>query len=156
MYLLDTNHCSRLLDGNEAIASKLRKHGNRGIATCVIVRGELAFMAEKSDQREYNRVRVHNFLQTIQIYEIDNETADMYGQIKAAILDRFGPREKAKRRQARTDKLGVSENDLWIAAIAQRFELTVVSADGDFERISAAAPLRLETWWYPEQNLHSA
>ena len=76
----------------------------------------------------------------------DDEAADVYGQLKAAVLDRFGPREKAKRRKAKTERLGFSENDMWIAAIARRRGLTVVSADSDFQRIAEAVDLTIETW----------
>lgn len=125
---------------------RLHELGDSIVATCVIVRGELAFMVEKSDRREHNRRLLHSFLQDIRVYEVDSETADIYGRLKVAILDRYGPKEKAKRRRARVDKLGVSENDLWIAAIAKRFGLTVVSTDDDFQRIQEADSLDLETW----------
>ena len=69
---------------------------------------------------------------------------------KLAILDRFGPREKAKRRKTETTQLGFSENDLWIAAIARRYALTIVSADDDFERIKQVEDISVERWWSPE------
>ena len=150
MYLLDTNHCSRLLQGHPAIVSKLQELGEVPIATCVIVRGELIFMAQKSEQKAENLHQVHQFLSDILVYPIDDETADIYGKLKAAILDRFGPREKAQRRKTETTKLGFSENDLWIAAVAKRYALTIVSADSDFERLKEVETLSIEQWWSPE------
>ncbi len=38
MCLLDTNHCSRLLQGYSAIVRKLRELGESPVATCIIVR----------------------------------------------------------------------------------------------------------------------
>ena len=114
MYLLDTNHCSRLLQGHPAIVSKLQDLGDTPIETCVIVRGELIFMAQKSEQKAENLYQVHQFLSDILVYPIDDETADIYGTLKAAILDRFGPREKTQRRKTEMTKRGFSENDLWI------------------------------------------
>lgn len=150
MYLLDTNHYSRLLQGHPAMIRKLRQLRDTPVATCVIVRGELIFMAQKSEQKAENLHQVHQFLNDILVYPIDDETANIYGAIKAAILEHFGPREKAKRRKIETTQLGFSENDLWIAAIARRYALTVVSADDDFERIKQVEELSVERSWSPE------
>lgn len=150
MYLLDTNHCSRLLQGHSAIISKLQELGDTPIATCVIVRDELIFMAQKSEQKAENLHHVHQFLHDIVVYPVDDHTADIYGKLKARILDHFGPREKAQRRKTNTTKLGFSENDLWIAAIAKRYALTIVSADSDFDRIKKVEDLSVERWWSPE------
>jgi tRNA(fMet)-specific endonuclease VapC len=150
MYLLDTNHCSRLLQGHPAVVEKLQSLGNELITTCVIVRGELVFMAAKSQRRNENLQQIEGFLNDIIVYSIDDEVANIYGRLKAAILDKFGPKEKAKRRKVKTEKLGFAENDLWIAAIAIRHGLTVISADSDFKRISQADSIQIERWWSPE------
>jgi Predicted nucleic acid-binding protein, contains PIN domain len=107
-------------------------------------------MAAKSQRSIDNLQKVKQFLDDIIVYSIDDEVADIYGRLKAAVLDKFGPKEKAKRRKTKTEKLGFAENDLWIAAIAKRHGLTVVSADSDFERIRQADNIQLETWWSPE------
>ena len=91
VYLLDTNHCIRLLQGHPALISKLRELGDAPISTCVIVRGELIFMARKSERKVENLHQVHQFLSDILIYPIDDETADIYGTLKAAILEKFDP-----------------------------------------------------------------
>jgi predicted nucleic acid-binding protein len=41
MYLLDTNHCSYLLEKHPAITQKLVDLGETPVATCVIVRGKV-------------------------------------------------------------------------------------------------------------------
>ncbi|MCB0158118.1 MAG: PIN domain-containing protein [Caldilineaceae bacterium] len=146
MYLLDTNHCSRLLDDDPAVVTRLRQLDNALVSTCVIVRGELIFMVEKSDRRAENLQRVGAFLRAVNIYDIDSATADIYGRLKMALVAEFGPKDKTKRRKTRTHQLGVSENDLWIAAVAKRHGLIVVSADSDFLRIQQADTLQLESW----------
>ena len=148
MYLLDTNHCSQLLENNQIITKKLSDLGDVIVGTCVIVQGELVFGASISGQREINLHRIKEFLNDINIYQIDQETANIYGNIKAAIFKHFGPKEKAKRRKF-AKKLGIGENDLWIAAIAKRHGLIVVSADGDFDRIRQVEDLPVEKWWLP-------
>ena len=104
------------------------------------------YMAHKSERQAENLSLVQTFLQTVEIHPIDSETADIYGRLKTAIFNRFGPRERAKRRRANIRQLGFQENDLWIAAIAIRHDLAVVSADSDFERIQQAWALPVEKW----------
>lgn len=152
MYLLDTNHCSRLLQGHPSITEKLHALGNVTIATSVIVRGELIFMAQKSERQAANLRQVHRLLDDLQVYPLDNETAERYGKLKAAILDRFGPKEKKKRTKIQPANLGFTDNDLWIAAAAQQHNLIVVSADSDFERMKTVANFRVEKWWSPEMD----
>lgn len=86
------------------------------------------------------------------MYPIDAETADIYGKLKASLLEHFGPKEKALRRKTELAKLGFGENDVWIAAIAKRYGLIVVSADQDFQRLKAVAELTVEIWWTPESD----
>lgn len=146
MYLLDTNHCSRIIQGDAVVLRRLQEKGNVLVATSVIVCGELLFMAENSQQKAANLTRVQAFLQGIDIYPVEREIAEIYGQFKVEIISRFGPREKSRRRTTRIEELGVSDNDLWIAATALRHNLTVVSADSDFERMRQVRAFPLECW----------
>lgn len=146
VYLLDTNACSRVIQGDSTIINRIVEVGETQVATCVIVQAELLYMAYKSEQKARNLAQVKVFLEDIAIYFPDEETADIYAQFKAAILDRFGPQEKKKRRKTRIENLGIGENDLWIAAIALRNGLTIVSSDSDFQRMQAVKPISLESW----------
>lgn len=145
-FLLDTNHCSRILDGNPIMAEKLNELKDSQLFICTIVRGELMFMAHNSQRREENLENVRSFLGAINCFDVDNVTADIYGRIKAGIFSRFGPRERKLRRRFRLKELGVDENDLWIAAVARRHDLTIVSADGGFRRIGEVEELDIEEW----------
>jgi tRNA(fMet)-specific endonuclease VapC len=146
MYLLDTNHCSGAILGDSNIINRLATLDNTLVATCVIVQGELIDMAERSRARENNLALVQRFLQGIYIYNVDETTATLYGQLKASLFDRFAPKEKSKRRKTKMTHLGFDENDLWIAAIALQQNLTIVSADSDFQRIRTVKALSVESW----------
>jgi len=145
-YLLDTNHCSFLLKGHPSLIRKMDDLGDAPAATCVIVQGELVFMAHKSDHPSANAQRVSQFLRGIEVLPLDRDTADRYGELKAAVIERFGPREKARRKRTRLAELGFQENDLWIAAVAQRHGLTLVTADSDFARLSRLSDIAVENW----------
>ncbi|MBW4685765.1 MAG: PIN domain-containing protein [Komarekiella atlantica HA4396-MV6] len=71
---------------------------------------------------------------------MDQQTANTYGQLKAALFNQFAPTEKSKRRKTKITDLGFGENDLWIAAIALRQNITIVSGDRDFQRIKQLIP----------------
>ena len=78
MYLLDTNHCSRLIFGEQNIRQKVEQIGESFIATNLIVAGELIFMAQKSEYKQENLIKVNSFLTDINIYGIDEETTHIY------------------------------------------------------------------------------
>lgn len=146
MYLLDTNHSSHLIAGHPSIVERLAVLGDVPVATCAIVRGELVFMVHKSERKQENLRQIQAFFDEIDVFPVDDQVADIYGHLKAAIINHFGPREKAKRRKAKIENLGFSENDLWIAAVAKRHGYTVVSCDSDFERLKEIGGLEVESW----------
>jgi tRNA(fMet)-specific endonuclease VapC len=146
MYLLDTNHCSAIILGEPNVIRRVNEVGVEDIATCVIVQGELTFMMEKSQHKETNLARLTEFLPDIRIYRVTEETATIYGQIKAALFNQFAPKEKNKRRKTKIADLGFDENDIWITAISLQNNLTIVSRDSDFLRIQQVRTFSLESW----------
>ena len=146
MYLIDTNHCSLAILGNVNILSRLAEVENSLVSTCVIVQGELIDMATRYQRQQSNLVLVQNFIRGIYIYNIDRQTANTYGQLKAALFNEFAPKEKSKCRRTKITDLGFGENDLWIVAIAIQHNLTIVSADSDFQRIKEVKTLSVESW----------
>ena len=143
MRLLDTNHCSRILDRDPAVIARLEDLREEYFATCAIVEGELFYMAYNSDRREQNLAEVEAFLADIDVLPVDRPAARIYGALKTGIRRIYGPREK--RKKATMEKLGFQENDLWIASIAISRGLTVVSADGDFARMQSIIPFAFES-----------
>lgn len=103
-------------------------------------------MAERSQRKESNLAFVDRFIQGIYIYNINESTATIYGQLKAALFNEFAPKEKSKRRKTTITNLGFGENDIWIAAVAIQNNLTLVSADSDFVRIKQVKNLTIESW----------
>ncbi|WP_085930364.1 PIN domain-containing protein [Anabaena sp. PCC 7938] len=82
----------------------------------------------------------------IDVYSIDNQTAEIYGDFKSEIIKQFGSQDKRKRQTTKLTEIGISENDLWIAAIALRHSLIIVSCDSDFERMRQVREFSLENW----------
>ena len=149
-YLLDTNHCTWLIDGYPAVIRHFEESRDQAIVTSVIVQGELVFMARNSKRIQDNLNRVNSLLDGVEVLPIDRETAAQYGELKAALLGHFGPRAALRRRKIETRQFGFEENDLWIAAVALRHDLTIVTADKDFARIAEVVDVSLERWWPPE------
>ncbi len=147
MFLLDTNHCSYAILGHTQLLDRLENCGDDVlVSTCTIVKGELIDMAARSQQRRSNLALIQRFLAGLLIYPIDEMTAEVYGELKAAVFDRYAPKDRAQRRRTQINQLGVGENDLWIAAIAIQYGLTLLSTDRDFQRIQAVRHFEVESW----------
>jgi tRNA(fMet)-specific endonuclease VapC len=117
MYLLDTNHCSLIFLKNQTVLDYIQEVGETDIATTIITVGELTYMAENSSYKQENLTRIEQFIADIRIYYVDDLTAKIYGQIKAGLINKFGPKQKTKRQITKITELGFDENDIWIAAI---------------------------------------
>jgi tRNA(fMet)-specific endonuclease VapC len=71
VYLLDTNHCTFLIEGEPTVINHLQEVGNALTVTSIIVAGELQFMAQNSQQKTANLLKIRAFLQRIDVYSID-------------------------------------------------------------------------------------
>jgi tRNA(fMet)-specific endonuclease VapC len=103
-------------------------------------------MVEKSRQQEANRAILAEFLQDIPIYQLNEQTAQIYGQLKTRVFNHFAPKDSSKRRKATTTSLGFGDNDLWIASVALQHRLTLISCDRDFQRLQEAQILPTDSW----------
>jgi tRNA(fMet)-specific endonuclease VapC len=113
MYILDANHCSRIISDDRQLIQAVLDHRDEGVAISVITQGELMFMAERSERKSENIVRVQNFLESFDVYPISSGISDTYASLKAKLLDTFGPQDKAKRRKTKIQSIGFDDNDLW-------------------------------------------
>jgi tRNA(fMet)-specific endonuclease VapC len=146
MYLLDTNHCTRLLWGDLNIKRRINELDSAPVATSVISVGEMVYMAYRSDRLAPNLAEVEAFIADLPVYAIDSAIARVYGEVRSAVFARFGPKERAKQRHTTIPGLGFDDNDLWVTAIATHHGLVVATSDSDFSRIAEAVDLRHEHW----------
>jgi tRNA(fMet)-specific endonuclease VapC len=145
-YLLDTNHCSYIINGDPQIVDALNSRPASVIGISIITYAELLYMTEKSTRTVQNRIAVESFLVDVDLYLIDEETAIIYSRLKTSVFNHFAPKDKNKRRSTTMSNLGFSDHDLWIAATTIQHSLTLVSADSDFKRINQVQTFSLESW----------
>lgn len=125
-FLLDTNAIIALQRDNEALKSFLQNASN--VFLPVVAIGELYFGAYKSTKVEDNRKSVVAFMAERTVLKVDDDTADIYGQIKQVLRAKGRP---------------IPENDIWIAALAIQYDLILLSLDAHFSEIDN---LTTQTW----------
>ncbi|WP_121968547.1 type II toxin-antitoxin system VapC family toxin [Leptolyngbya sp. BC1307] len=142
MYLIDTNHLSRLLLDDATIRQHIADIGEENVAISVITQGEIFYMAYNSEQQEQNLRIAQRYLNALYVYRLNSQIAKLYGQLKAELIHYYGP----KRRKTKIEDIGISDHDLWIACTAIHYELSIVSTDRDFLRIQAVMKFPLASW----------
>ena len=85
-----------------------------------IVMGELFFGAHKSANPQKHITQIEQFKPHITILSVDEKTAIFYGQIKNHLKQIGNP---------------IPENDIWIAAITQQYQLPLMTKDRHFQII---------------------
>ncbi len=93
-----------------------------------IVIGELYFGAYQSRRITENIERIRNFTSLNTVLSCDAQTGDQYGQIRLQLKLKGHP---------------IPENDIWIAATALRYDLTLVTRDEHFKSVDG---LSLTKW----------
>jgi tRNA(fMet)-specific endonuclease VapC len=164
-YLLDTPVASWLWDGgnphHHAAHGRLGALGDAPIFVCSITIGEVAYglgISPAIDPARHALVR-RNLL-SFQVLSVDRHTADVYGQIRAALFVQYSPRDSRGRMRMKAPEdliesttgktLGIQENDLWIVSVAVQYNLRLVTGDqaGGMQRVLSAANYlhRAEFW----------
>ena len=124
--LLDTNIVIALFASDQTVISNLANAQEVFIASTVI--GELYYGAENSSRAAENIARIDALVQSSAVLRCDSFTAKTYGQIK---------------RQLKLNGTPIPENDIWIAATAMQFGLTLITRDNHFASVDG---LSSEKW----------
>ena len=117
-FLLDTNIIVAWLNGEIAIADKI--DNAKEIHIPIIVLGELYYGAMNSIQLKKNINEIQKAISHYNVLLIDEEATINYGNIKTALRKKGKP---------------IPENDIWVASIAQRYKLAMVTRDKHFKEI---------------------
>ena len=117
-YLLDTNILIALMTGDTDVLDHLASAEE--VFTPAIAIGELCFGARKSSRASENLLRIDELASSCKLLGCDLDTAKQYGAIKSHLRDKGKP---------------IPENDIWIAAVALQYGLTIVSRDEHFAEI---------------------
>jgi tRNA(fMet)-specific endonuclease VapC len=125
-YLLDTNIVLALFAADESVMDKIEIADEVFIPSQVI--GEMYYVAHQSARPRDNTMRVTDFSQSSSVLVCDAETGRWYGIIKDLLRQKNTP---------------IPENDIWIAALALQYGLTLVTRDPQFGEITN---LRKESW----------
>jgi len=129
-YLLDTNHASKLLEGNKPLFSKVRALKNSGsrFGISMSILGELFFAVYASKRREKNLQQLKLFLEDVILWNYDIAAAEEFGKIQAE--------QKAKGKP-------IPSIDAQIAAVARIHNVTVLTTDQHFKFVDG---LSIDNW----------
>ena len=125
MYLLDTNFIIHLTKQDPSCIAFVKHHPLSEVFTCSVVNAELYYGAFKSKKTH----EVLNHLKKINIFEclnFDEECAFFYGEIRNTLQRAGKP---------------IGPNDLMIAAIALKYDFTLVTRN--LREYSAVPNLKL-------------
>lgn len=124
-YLLDTNIISAWLSGETDIANKIDDYTVYIPLTAI---GELYYGALYSEQIQKNIHEIEKLSSRYKVLLPDKHTAKEYGKIKTALRKKGKP---------------IPENDVWIAALAKQYKITLVTRDGHFKEVET---LKITRW----------
>ncbi|MFH0823623.1 MAG: type II toxin-antitoxin system VapC family toxin [Pseudomonadota bacterium] len=125
-YLLDTNIVIALFAGESEVKEHLG--AAEDVFLPIIAVGELCYGARKSARPQENLARISELVDSSVVLVCDAETARQYGEVKNKLRLKGRP---------------LPENDIWIAALALRHMLTLVTRDVHFKEIDG---LETTTW----------
>jgi tRNA(fMet)-specific endonuclease VapC len=125
-YLLDSSVLILSLRYNTEILQRLA--GAAALYVSTVALGELYYGAEYSSSPEKSLTNVDKLMQTLSVLRVDDVTSRIYGHVK---------------REQRMKGQMLPDNDLWIAATAVQYRLTLAARDHHFTWI---AGLNLEQW----------
>ncbi len=125
-FLLDANIIIALFAKDSRIHNRIA-NAEEVFVPCIVL-GELYFGAHKSLRIQENLARIDEFAISNTVLACDTDTAKRYGYIKNRLKEKGHP---------------IPENDIWIAAIALQYALTLVTNDTHFDMVEN---LKVEMW----------
>jgi tRNA(fMet)-specific endonuclease VapC len=117
-YLLDTNIIIALFASDASVMQSLAQADEVFIPSIAL--GELHYGARKSGRSQENLGRIEELVTNSTIVECDADTARQYGDVKNRLRLKGRP---------------LPENDVWIAALALQYGLTLVTRDAHFQEV---------------------
>ena len=117
--LVDTNVIIRFFKGETELFSLFDNMEDLYVSSISV--GELMYGAERSKKAEFNRENYFCFCEQMKVIYPDLEIAKSYGKIKASLKAKGKP---------------IPENDIWIAATCHAADLTLITADSDFDYVN--------------------
>lgn len=129
-YLLDTNVCIRYLNGRSpGVLQRLQALQPIDVVVCAIVKAELFYGAQRSQNPERSLAVQRQFLQPYRSLPFDDAAAELAGLLRAQFADQGKP---------------IGPYDLQIAAIALANNCTLVTHN--VREFSRVPNLLIEDW----------
>ncbi|WP_256010197.1 type II toxin-antitoxin system VapC family toxin [Desertivirga xinjiangensis] len=125
-FLIDTSIIVDIFGGNTEFADKLSDVNSLYISSIVL--GELYVGINRVSNKTKHLKKLQSFLDLCTVLPVDDKTADYFGQIMASLFKKGKP---------------IPTNDVWIAATAKQYALTLISKDAHFALVD---DLLLYSW----------
>lgn len=134
-YLFDTDHIVALLRNDASVRSRIASLlDDVELSTSVITAAELFYGAHGARDSARRAEEARRFLADVDVLGLDLEGAEIYGRLKA---------------QLRAEGQLIADNDLYIASIALRHGLVLLTGNTrHYERLPG---LRIENWLPPRE-----
>lgn len=129
IYVWDTDTCIYWLKGREEIRHKVREIGEDNIGMTIVTLAELKYGAYSSQKVQQNLKTIANLLRKVKVLNLDQDSADRFGSIKANL------RKKGKL---------IEDFDILNASITMVNDGVLVT--GNTERFKRIKGLKLENW----------
>ncbi len=128
-YLLDTNICIYLINGNETLKKKVREIGVFSLSISNATLAELYFGAYNSKKVDANLKRINTFKKNLTVYSDSDISAEAFGRFKSKLM---------------SEGKIIEDFDILIASIAFVNNCILVTNNPNhFERIDE---LKVENW----------
>ena len=121
MYLIDADWAISFLNGRTNAVGLVETLANDGIALSVITYGELYEGLLTREDGQGRLTELDRFTAMLDVLSPALETARHYAAIRSRL---------------RSQGMLIPDNDLWLAAAALTYDLTIVSRDVHFDRIT--------------------